>query len=130
MIQLTNTHKTWGFKLCFLYLRNVKKYKWNHKRVDRIYKELELNLRIKPNKRINREVPEKLATPTSKNESWAMDFIDDYNRESLAMVVDFSLPAQRVLRDLDQLIRGVLPRRLCAISLFLYKKEPHNEGSF
>lgn len=24
LIQLTNDHKTWGFKLCFLYLRNVK----------------------------------------------------------------------------------------------------------
>ncbi len=33
LIQLTNDHKTWGFKLCFLYLRNVKKYKWNHKLV-------------------------------------------------------------------------------------------------
>ena len=120
LIQLTNDHKTWGFKLCFLYLRNVKQYKWNHKRVYRIYKELELNLRIKPNKRIKREIPEKLAVPVVQNESWSMDFmydqlsdgrsyrvhnvIDDYNRESLIMVVDFSLPAQRVLRDLDQLI--------------------------
>ena len=72
LIQLTNDHKTWGFKLCFLYLRNVKKYKWNHKRVYRIYKELELNLRIKPNKRIKREQPETLAVPTAKNESWSM----------------------------------------------------------
>ena len=129
LIQLTNDHKTWGFKLCFLYLRNVKQYKWNHKRVYRIYKELELNLRIKPNKRIKREIPEKLAVPVVQNESWSMDFmydqlsdgrsyrvhnvIDDYNRESLIMVVDFSLPAQRVLRDLDQLIawRGK-PKRI------------------
>lgn len=33
-----------------LYLRNVKGYPWNHKRVYRIYRELELNLRIKPRK--------------------------------------------------------------------------------
>jgi putative transposase len=129
LIQLISEHKTWGFKLCFLYLRDVKKQGWNHKRVYRIYKELELNLRIKPNKRIQRELPEKLTTPTSKNESWSMDFmydqlsdgrsyrvhniIDDYNSVSLAMVVDFSLPAQRVLRDLDQLIawRGK-PKRM------------------
>lgn len=32
------------------------------------------------------------------------NIIDDYNLESLAIIVDFSLPAQRVLRDLDQLI--------------------------
>jgi putative transposase len=41
-----------------LYLRNVKGFKWNHKRVYRIYKELELNLRIKPRKRLVREKPE------------------------------------------------------------------------
>ena len=60
LIKLTNEHKTWGFKLCFLYLRNIKNYQWNHKRVYRIYKEHELNLRIKPNKRIKREQPEPL----------------------------------------------------------------------
>ena len=49
LIKLTNEHKTWGFKLCFLYLRNIKNYQWNHKRVYRIYKELELNLRVNPN---------------------------------------------------------------------------------
>lgn len=120
LIKLTNENKTWGFKLCYLYLRNVKGYGWNHKRIYRIYKELELNLRIKPNKRIKREQPKTLAVPTAKNESWSMDFmhdqlsdgrsyrvhnvIDDYNRESLDILVDFSLPAERVLRGLNQLI--------------------------
>ena len=42
---LTDARKTWGFGLCFLHLRNVKGYPWNHKRVYRIYCELELNLR-------------------------------------------------------------------------------------
>lgn len=60
LLKLTNENKTWGFQLCFLYLRNVKGYLWNHKRVYRIYKELELNLRIKPNKRIKRIKPESL----------------------------------------------------------------------
>ena len=49
--------------MCFLYLRNVKGFPWNHKRVYRIYRELELNLRIKPKKRLIREKPEPLATP-------------------------------------------------------------------
>ena len=40
----------WGFGLCYLYLRNVKGFGWNHKRVYRIYRELELNMRIKPRK--------------------------------------------------------------------------------
>ncbi len=129
LIKLTRDHQTWGFKLCFLYLRNVRGYGWNHKRIYRIYKELELNLRIKPKRRIKREQPESLAVPTAKNESWSMDFmhdqlsdgrsyrvhnvIDDYNRESLDILIDFSLPAERVLRGLNQLIewRGK-PKRI------------------
>lgn len=46
LLELTQKQRNWGFGLCFLYLRNVKKYNWNHKRVYRIYRELELNLRI------------------------------------------------------------------------------------
>jgi putative transposase len=117
---LTHNQKSWGFGLCFLFLRNVKGYRWNHKRVYRIYRELELNLRIKPRKRLVREKPEPLAVPTSINQVWSMDFmhdrlqdgrsfrlfnvIDDHNRESLGMEVDFSLPAERVIRTLSQII--------------------------
>jgi len=120
LIRLTHNQRNWGFGLCFLYLRNVKGYGWNHKRVYRIYKELELNLRIKPKKRIIREKPEPLAVPESINECWSMDFmydnlvcgrsyrlfnvIDDFNREGLGIEVDFSLPAARVIRALDQII--------------------------
>lgn len=45
------TAPTWGFGLCFLHMRNVQGHTWNHKRVHRIYCELELNLRIKPRRR-------------------------------------------------------------------------------
>jgi putative transposase len=106
--------------LCFLYLRNVKSYGWNHKRVYRIYRELELNLRIKPKKRLVREKPEPLAEPTAINQVWSMEFmhdqlsdgrsirlfnvIDDFNREGLGIEVDFSLPSERVIRSLEQII--------------------------
>ena len=63
LLKLTDNHRNWGFGLCFLYLRNVKRFGWNHKRVYRIYRELELNLRIKPRKRLVREKPESLAVP-------------------------------------------------------------------
>jgi len=33
LVKLTSNRRTWGFGLCFLYLRNVKGFGWNHKRV-------------------------------------------------------------------------------------------------
>lgn len=50
---------------------------WNHKRVYRIYCELELNVRIKPKKRIKRNKPDSLAVPQTINETWSMDFMHD-----------------------------------------------------
>ena len=118
--RLTDNKRAWGFGLCFLYLRNVQGYGWNHKRVYRIYCEMELNLRIKSNKRLKRDKPEPLAVPDGPNDTWSMDFmadqiadgrstrtlnvLDDFNREGLGIEVDFSLPAQRVVRSLNQII--------------------------
>jgi putative transposase len=120
LIGLTENNRTWGFGLCYLYLRNIKNFGWNHKRVYRIYKALELNLRIKPRKRLVREKPEPLTVPTEINQVWSMDFmhdqlqdgrsfrllnlIDDFNREALAIEIDLSLPSARVIRALKQVI--------------------------
>lgn len=120
LLRLTTANKRWGFGLCFLYLRNEKGFTWNHKRVYRIYRELELNLRIKPRRRIKRNKPEALSVPTTVNQVWSMDFmsdslldsrsfrtfnvIDDYNREALCIDVDLSLPSARVIRSLEQVI--------------------------
>lgn len=120
LLSLTQNQRNWGFGLCFLYLRNVRHYPWNHKRVYRIYRELELNLRIKPKKRLKRDKPEILGVPEAQNCVWSMDFmhdqlqdgrsvrllnvIDDFNREGLGMEIDFSLPAERVIRSLENII--------------------------
>lgn len=48
----------------------MKGFGWNHKRVYRIYRELELNLRIKPRKRLVREKPEAHAVPDRINTAW------------------------------------------------------------
>lgn len=77
-------------------------------------------MRIKPKKRLKRDKPEPLAVPENSNECWSMDFmheqlsggrsvrllnnIDDFNREAMAIKVDFSLPANRVMRTFEQLI--------------------------
>lgn len=66
---LTTAFKDWGFGLCFLHLRNVRGFGWNHKRVYRLYRELELSLRIKPRKRIVRACPQPQAVPAAINDT-------------------------------------------------------------
>jgi putative transposase len=103
-----------------MYLRNTKSFKWSHKRVYRIYKQLELNLRIKPRRGIKRDKPEALSVPLSINQIWSIDFmsdslntgrkirtfnvIDNYNRECLDIEIDYSLSAKRVTKSLEWLI--------------------------
>jgi putative transposase len=120
LLRLTTANRRWGFGLCYLYLRNVKGFGYNHKRVYRIYRELELNLRIKPRRRLKRDRPDPLDVPRQINTVWSIDFmhdalangkgfrtfnvLDDYNREGLGIEVDFGLPALRIIRNLDQII--------------------------
>jgi putative transposase len=97
--------------------------------VYRIYREIELNLRIRS--RIERAKPEALAVPSDINQVLSIDFmsdflkngrsirtfnvIDDFNHQSLAIDVDTSLPTQRVIRSLQQIIewRGMLLALRC-----------------
>ncbi len=95
----------------------------------RIYTQLNLNLRRKGKKRLPSRYPQPLAAPAAPNRSWSMDFmsdvlsdgrrfrtlnvIDDFNREALAIAVDFGLPAPRVVRVLDRLVaRHGCPRQI------------------
>ena len=126
LLKLTYAHKNWGFGLCFLYLRNVKGFKWNHKRVYRIYRELELNLRIKPRRRLVRERPEPLGTATQINQTWSIDFmhdklsngrvirllnvVDDFNR-----TVRYDWLAQNIYDELEE-VQSDATRWLCIYS--------------
>jgi len=76
---------------------------------------LELNLRIRPRKRLVRERPQPLAVPKGINQMWSMDFMHDqlsdarnfrlfnalydFNREGLGIDVDLSLQSTRVIRS-------------------------------
>ncbi|CAX55092.1 transposase, orf A [Erwinia pyrifoliae Ep1/96] len=53
-------------------LRNIKGFRFNHKRLYRIDCELSLNMRIKPKKRLKRNKPEPLAVPENSNECGSM----------------------------------------------------------
>jgi putative transposase len=130
LLRLAESKPRWGFGLMFDWVR-LHEYAWNHKRVYRVYKELALNLRIKPKKRLPTRDPVPLDEAKQPNDCWSVDFmsdsltdgrsyrtlnvIDDFNREGLAVEVDHSLPSQRVVRVLDQVAqeRGY-PRKLCS----------------
>lgn len=101
LVGLTVARKTWGFGPCFLHLRNVQGHPWNHKRVYRIYCELELNLRIKPRKRLKRDNPDALAVPDAPNVTWSITAPSGYcaamSRVSVLINPDFcSISADRV----------------------------------
>lgn len=117
--ELVARHPTIGFWKCYHRLRR-KDYSCNHKRLYRVYTMLKLNVRRKVKRRIPERIKEPLLVPETINCGWSMDFmcdslvdgrrfrllniIDDYNRESLAVEIDTSLPALRVIRTLQRLI--------------------------
>ena len=112
-------HPTRGFWKLHGYIRK-EGYLWNHKRVHRVYVKLKMNLKRKHKRRLPSRIKEPLSVPKGVNESWSMDFmsdsltcgrkfrtlniIDDHNREGLAIEIDTSLPARRVMRTLSQLL--------------------------
>lgn len=111
-------HGRWGFGLCFDRLRN-QGYPWNHKKVWRVYKDMKLNMPRRTKKRLPKLPKQPLVAPILPNHIWSLDFmhdalyrgkpfrtlnvIDESNREALTIQIDFSLPAARVIRVLEQL---------------------------
>ena len=116
--KLADVHRSWGFWLMYHRLRKLQ-FSWNHKRVYRVYTAMRLNLRNKRKKRLPARVKAPLACPVGPNITWSLDFmhdtlasgkpirtlniLDDFSREALSITVDTSLPAQRVVRELDKL---------------------------
>lgn len=94
-------------------------FKWNYKRVRRVYLLLGLNRRRKGRKRLPERVKLPLVQPSAPRETWSVDFmsdvlmnnrkfrtlniIDDYNREAIAIEVAHSMPALRVTNLLERI---------------------------
>ena len=95
-------------------------YVQNPKRTYRIYREEGLQVRTKQRKKLTRpRIP--MEVPDAVNQRWSMGFVsdqlasgrrfrvlnivDDFSRESVAQVVDFSISGARVARELDRLGR-------------------------
>ncbi|MCV2883876.1 IS3 family transposase [Aestuariibacter sp. AA17] len=107
-----------GFWKCFGRMR-FKGFTFNHKRVYRVYCQMGLNLK----RRAKRVLPKRIAQPLTVlkkvNHQWVLDFmhdtlycgkrlrtlniVDEGTRECLAIEEDTSLPADRVVRTLEQL---------------------------
>jgi len=95
----------------------------------RVYVALRLNLPRRGKRRLPERIREPLEIPMQANHTWSADFMadalwsgrrfrtfnvnDDYNRESLHIEIDTSLPSARVIQALEQLVelRGA-PKRL------------------
>ena len=117
--QLAESQPRWGCRKMTDYLRN-QGHHWNHKRIRRVYRGLALNLHRKPKKRLAARTALALGVPVQSDLTWSLDFmsdslsngrairtlniIDDYNREALWIEVDTSLPAERVVRVLENLL--------------------------
>jgi putative transposase len=117
--QLAHQQPRWGCDKMTDYLRN-QGHGWNHKRIRRVYRAMALHLKRKPKKRLPAREAQTLVVPGQANQTWSLDFmsdalsngrafrtlnvIDDYNREALWIEVDTSLPAERVVRVLEQLL--------------------------
>ena len=100
----------------------------NHKRVQRVYRELGLTVKRLRRKRLVR-APRPRPVLTGANQEWALDFasdmaasgqrlrilsvVDAYTRECLTLEVDTSFPSRRVTRELERIaaVRG-LPQAL------------------
>lgn len=126
--EMATEHPTYGFWKIYPILRE-RGHQWNHKRVHRVYVTMRMNKRRKHKRRLPERVKEPLCLPVEPNVTWSMDFqedtlmtgkrfrtlnvIDDHNREALMIHPDTSLPGQRIVRELDELIswRGK-PERL------------------
>lgn len=117
--ELADKRPTEGFWKMYYRIRR-EGYVWNHKRLHRIYKALRMNFRRRVKRRLPARILQPLEQVTELNASWSMDFmsdaltdgrkfrvlniVDDFNREVLSIEIDTSLPAQRVVRVLEQLV--------------------------
>ena len=114
---LAYKHPSYGFRKLSAYLRRAG-HSYNHKKVYRVYKLLKLNKRRKGKRRLPARVKQPLQQQQQTNASWSMDFMsdsmvgsrkfrtfnvmDDCSREALAIEIDTSLSARRIIRVLER----------------------------
>lgn len=117
--RLAGRHPGYGFWKMYQRLR-LDGLIWNHKRVYRVYTNLNLNIRRKHKRRLPSRACLHTQAPLIPNQMWSMDFmhdvlyngrkvkilniIDEFNRQALTMTVDTTIASRRVVEILDRLI--------------------------
>lgn len=117
-----------GFWKCRKILRRQGR-PWNHKRIYRVYKRMNLHLRRPAKKRLPKRLRVPLYVPRLPDTVWSADFmsdtllcgrrfrtfnvVDDFNREAMHIEVDTSITSDRLIRIFDRLkIERGLPQVL------------------
>ena len=76
LCEVSRRHQRWGLDKIAGYFKQLRQ-PWNHEHIRRVYRQLALNLRVKPNKRLPSRTPHSWEAPVAANESWYLDFISD-----------------------------------------------------
>ena len=74
--ELAQSHPTRGFDEYFGRIRQ-QGFKWNRKRVLRVYRLMKLGLRRKRKRRLPARIKQALRVPEQLNQTWSMDFMSD-----------------------------------------------------
>jgi putative transposase len=129
MKELAATKVRYGRPRITYILRERMGFKDNHKRIARVYRELELQMNRRSGKKKRSGKRLLFVAPTGPNELWAMDFVSDslanarrfralaikdlFTHQTVAIHVDFSIPGCRVANVLSQLkTQGKCPKTI------------------
>lgn len=118
LAELVEGRPSRGFWKCYKVLRR-RGYRWNHKRVYRVYKLMKLNLRRPAKRRLPKRHRVELYVPRLPDSVWSADFmsdallngrrfrtfnvVDDFNREALQIEIDTSITSERLVRIFERL---------------------------
>lgn len=118
LAELVEGRPSRGFWKCRKLLKR-RGYPWNHKRIYRVYKLMQLNLHRPAKKRLPKRIRVPLYAPRLPDTVWSADFmndtlangrrfrtfnvVDDFNREALHIEIDTSITSARLVRVFERL---------------------------
>ena len=144
ILTLASRYRRYGASMIYLKVRQ-QGHDVNHKRVERLYGEAQLQLRRRTRKKVPVGMRQPLVRPDAANVIWSMDFVfdrsaegraikcltivDDATHESVAIVPERSISGERVTQILDalaatrglpQMIRTDNGKEFCGRALLMW----------